>query len=118
MQHPSARLIDDAVTEAAVALDLLADFFDGDVGKRILAALRGGLLDRHSGAFHDLLGNADELAVLADLPLVALACRHPLDFVHPTPRRTGAIAKTLDTSALQRFGEATNQARDDAHHIP
>ena len=88
------------------------------VSKHILAARLVGLLQHYSCAFHDLLDNADELAVRPRLLLVALPRRHALDFVHPTPRRTGSIAKTLDTSALQRLGEAADQARDHAHHVP
>src|SRR2546430_1834420 len=41
-----------------------------------------------------------------------------LDRLHPTPRRTPAIAKSLDSSQFQCFGQAPNQARDDTHHIP
>ena len=52
------------------------------------------------------------------LLLVALARGHPLDLIHPTPRRSPAIAKPLDSSQFQRFGQAPNQARDDTHHIP
>ena len=100
VQHAAARLIDHTAPQTTIVLDLLADFFDGHVGKHVLAARLAGLLEHHSCAFHDLLGNADELAICPRLLLVALPCRHALDFVHPTPRRTRAIAKTLDTSAV------------------
>ena len=105
-------------SQTTIVLDVLADFFDGHVGKHILAARLAGLLERHSCAFHDLFGNADELAICPGLLLVALPRRHALDLVHPTPCRTRAIAKTLDTSQFQRLAEASDQAGDDAHHIP
>ena len=99
-------------------LDVFADFFQGRVGQRILAARLAGLLKLHSGAFHNLLGNADERAICPGLLLMALPCRHPLNLVHATPCRTRAIAKTLDVSQFLRLAEATDQAGDDAHHVP
>ena len=68
--------------------------------------------------FHDLLGNADEHAVCPGLLLVTLPRRHALDLVHPPPRRACAVAKPLDSSQVQRFGQTADQAGDDAHHIP
>ena len=49
---------------------------------------------------------------------MALPGRHALDLVHPAPRRARAVAKTLDSSRFQRFGQTADQARDDADHIP
>ena len=65
------------------------------------------------------LGNADELAVSPSLLLVALPRRHPLDLVHPTPCRTRAIAKTLDTrssSALPRRPTKRVTTRTTSHN--
>src|SRR4249919_3739825 len=112
IEHAAARLIDHLASQTTIVLDVLADFFNGHVGEHILAARLAGLLERHSCAFHDLLGNADELAICPGLLLVALPRRHPLDLVHSTPCRTRAIAKTLDTSQFQRLAEASDLARD------
>jgi hypothetical protein len=38
--------------------------------------------------------------------------------LHPTPRRSRPISEALDTPASQRFGEATDRARDHANDIP
>ena len=99
-------------------LDLPAQLFDRHVGKHILAARLAGLLECHSRVPHDRFGNSDELAVCPGLPLLALPRRHALDLVHPTPRRTCAIAESLDTPQLQRLGQTANQPRDDAHYVP
>jgi hypothetical protein len=48
----------------------------------------------------------------------ALLWGHPLNLLHPTPRRSRPISETLDTPASKRFGEVTYQARDDANEIP
>src|SRR5438132_2378965 len=64
---------------------------------------------------HNLFGNTDEHAICRGLLLVALPRGHPLDRLHPTPRRTPAIAKPLDSSQFQCFGQAPNQARDAPH---
>jgi hypothetical protein len=50
--------------------------------------------------------------------LMALLWGHRLNLLHSTPRRSRPIPKALDTSASQRFGEATDQACDDANDIP
>src|SRR5947209_81436 len=118
IEHAAARLIDHLASQTTIVLDVLADFFDHHVGKQILAERLAGVLKCHSCTFHDLLGNADELAICAGLLLAALPRRHPLDLVHPTPCRTPAIAKTLDTSQFQQLAEASDQACDDAHDIP
>jgi len=67
---------------------------------------------------HDLLANADELAVCPGLLLLALPHGHPLDLLHPPPRRSRPISEPLDTPAVHRCGEAIDQPRDDANHIP
>jgi len=56
------------------------------------AAHLAGLCKRRSRVPHDLFGNTDEHAVFPGLLLVALARGHPLDLIHPTPRRSPAIA--------------------------
>jgi hypothetical protein len=99
-------------------LDLLARLRDHQIGDHIFSARFAGLPERRSCAFDDLLGNADELAVFSGLMLMALLWGHPLNLLHPTPRRSRPISETLDTSASQRFGEVTDQARDNANDIP
>jgi hypothetical protein len=42
-------------SETTIVFDVLADFFNGYVGKHILAARLAGLRKHHSCAFHDLL---------------------------------------------------------------
>src|SRR5450755_4596528 len=101
VEHTAARLIDHTVSKATEVLDLLA-----------------GLMKRRSRAFDDFPGNADELAVCPGLLLLALPCGHPLDLLHPTPRRSRPISEPLDPPASQRFGKATDQARNDANDIP
>src|SRR5271165_3984251 len=117
-EHTAASLIDHPASQAAKVLDLLARLRDDEVGKHVLAARLAGVLEGRSRAFHDLRGNADEFAVCPGLLPLALPRRHPLDFVHPTPCRTRPISEPLDTPALQCCGEASDQARDNANHIP
>src|SRR3984893_16341881 len=99
-------------------LDLLARLRDSQIGDYIFAARFAGLLQRRSCAFDDFLGNANEFAICRGLLLLALPCGHPLNLLHPSPRRSRPISEPLDTPALQRCDEATNEARDDANHIP
>src|ERR1700674_1997092 len=118
VEHTAARLIDDTGSQAPKVLDLLARLRNRQVGDQIFAARFAGLPKRRSCAFDELLGNTDELAVFPGLMLVALLWSHPLNLLHPTPRRSRPISETLDTAASQRFGEATDQARNDANDIP
>src|SRR5450631_248323 len=118
VEHTAARLIDHTVSKATEVLDLLARLRDRQIGDHIFAARFAGLMKRRSRAFDDFPGNADELAVCPGLLLLALPCGHPLDLLHPTPRRSRPIPKPLDTPASQHFGEATDQARDDANDVP
>src|SRR3984893_18817704 len=111
VEHAAARLIDHMASKSAIVLDVLAYVFDGDVGKHILAARLAGLLKHHSCAFRNLLDNADELAICPGLRFIALPRRHALDLVHPTPCRTRAIAKTLDTSLFQSIAAPSDPAR-------
>src|SRR5262249_12382604 len=60
----------------------------------------------------------DERAVCPDLALLPLPCGHALDLLHPTPSCARAIAKTLETSKVDRFGQVTDRARDHAYHVP
>ncbi len=97
LEHPTAGLIDDAVTQSTVALDLLSQLLDRQRGKQDFAAHLPGTPQRRSRPFHDLLGNADELAILAGLPLAPLRYGHPLESLHPPACCARAVAKTLDT---------------------
>src|SRR5258708_33638090 len=77
-----------------------------DAGAKALAALEL------------LLGNAEQFAIWRRLLILTLPCGHPLKLLHPAPRRSRPISETPDTSASQRRGELTDQARDDANDIP
>ncbi len=99
-------------------LDLPAQFLDGHVGEHVLAAHRAGPLEPRACVSYDLPGNVDEHPVCTGLLLVTLPRRHALDLVHPAPRRARAVAKALDSSQFQRFGQTADQACDDADHIP
>src|SRR5216683_1993830 len=100
------------------ALSARKTLWPNSIGDHIFSARFAGLLERRSCAFDDLLGNADKLSVCPGLMLLALPCGHPLDLLHPTPRRSCPISAPPDTPALQRCGKATDQARDDANDIP
>src|ERR1700716_2114420 len=118
VENAAARLIDHTGSQATKVLDLLAYLRHSQVGDHIFAARFAGLPERRSCAFDDLLGNADEFAVFSPLLVVPLRRGHPLDCQHPPSCRARAIAKPLDTPALHRFGEAADQARNHAYHIP
>jgi hypothetical protein len=96
-REAAARLIDHTGSQATKVLDLLARLRDSEIGNHIFSARFAGLPERRSCAFDDLLGNADELAVCPGLMLLALPCGHPLDLLHPTPRRSRPISEPLDT---------------------
>src|SRR6266571_1316547 len=93
IEHPTARLVNDAAAQTAEMLDL------------------------RSCAVDHLVGNADELAICAGLLLLPLLRGHPLDFLHPTPRRTPTISEAPDTPPYS-LAEAADQARDYPHDIP
>jgi hypothetical protein len=113
VEHTAARLI-----SHTGVLDLLARLRDRQIGDHIFAARFAGPPERRSCTFDDLLGDADELTICPSLLLLALPRCHSLDLLHPPPRRSRPISEPLDTPALQRCGEATDQAPDDANDIP
>ena len=115
--HSAARLIDHTVSQFAVAIDLLTQLLDRQIGKRVLAASLPGLNECRSSLFNDLLGNSNEFTIFADLLMLSLCRRHPLDCLHPPPRCARAIAKTLDRP-LNRFLEPADEAGDHTDHIP
>src|SRR5215472_14025128 len=118
IEHTAARLIDHTSPEVTKVLDLLACLRDSQFGDCILAARFCSSPKRRSCAFDNLLGNADELSVGPSLMFLALSCGHPLNLLHPAPRRSRPIPKTLDTPASKPRGQVTDQTRDDTHHIP
>src|SRR4030088_3315510 len=118
VEHTAARLIDDTGSQATKVLDLLARLRDRQIGDHIFSARFAGLPKRRSCAFDDLFGNADEFAAFPGLMLMALLWGHPLNLLHPTPRRSRPVPETLDSRALQRCGEPTDQAREAAKDIP
>src|SRR5207245_2227590 len=98
IEHATPRLVDDTISQPAKVLDLSAQFLDGHVCEHVLAAHLASPFERYARIPHDLLGNADEHTVCPGLLLMALPRRHALDLVHPAPRRTRAVAKSLDSS--------------------
>src|SRR5215470_5519784 len=118
VEHAAACLIDDAASQIRIMCDLAADIGDGDIGKHVFATRRAGVLKHNMGTLDNLLGNTDERAVCPDLALLPLPCGHALDLLHPTPSCARAIAKTLETSKVDRFGQVTDRARDHAYHVP
>src|SRR6266702_5692662 len=73
--------------------------------------------ESRSCALHHLLGNADELAILAGLSLLPLRRGHPLEGLHPPPCRPRAIAKTLDPP-IDHGRQPPDQASDHTHDVP
>src|SRR3981189_777954 len=109
--HTAARLIDHAGSQLAKVLDLLARLRDSQFGNLIRAARFTGLPQHRLRAVDDFFGNPDEFAICRGLLFLALPGGHPLNLLHPAPRRPRPIPETLDTPALQRCGEATDQPR-------
>src|SRR5262249_51852692 len=104
LEHATAGFIDDAVSQTTVVVDLAPPFIECQVRRHLLGAGFARGPQPPSGPLHDLLGNADELAILATLLRLSLRRRHPLYCQHPPPRRTRAIAKTLDPRNLRFLG--------------
>src|SRR6266576_6444883 len=109
VEHTAARLINHTVSKTTKVLDLFARFRDSQIGDHIFAARFAGPPERRSCTFDDLLGDADELTVCPGLMILALPCGHPLDLLHPAPRRSRPISEPLDTPALQRCGKPADQ---------
>lgn len=72
VEHTAARLIDHTGSQFTKVLDLLARLSDSQFGDHICAARFTGMPERRSCAVDNLLGNADEIAISRDLPLLAL----------------------------------------------
>src|SRR6516225_7088440 len=96
LEHATTGLIDHAFSEPTVVLDLAPQLLECQLRRHVLGADFASVPQPPSGPLHDLLGNADELAIFATLLRLSLRRRHPLDCQHPPPRRARAIAKTLD----------------------
>src|SRR6266576_1066429 len=109
VEHTAARLIRHTNSQSTKVLDLLARLRDRQIGDHIFAARFAGPPERRSCTFDDLLGNADEFAICRGLLLLALPCGHPLNLLHPAPRRSRPISEPLDTPALQRCGKPADQ---------
>src|SRR5215467_1491231 len=117
-EYTAACLIDHSVCQAAVVLNLFSQLSDSYVSDDVFSARLASFLKSQSRTFNDLLGNADAFAIFANQVVAPLRRGHPLDFIHPAPCRASAVAEPLDTPTFEQFGEATDQARDDAHRIP
>jgi hypothetical protein len=117
-EHTAARLIDHTSPEVTKVLDLLACLRDSQLSDCIFAVRFCSLPKRRPCTVDNLLGNTDELSIGLGLMVLALPCGHPLKLLHPPPRRSCPIPKTLDTPASKRRGQVTDQTRDDTHHIP
>jgi len=77
-------------------LDLAAQLLDRHLGNRVCGANPASMPQTASGALHDFVGDADELAISSPLMPPSLRRCHPLDRLHTPARRESAIAKTLD----------------------
>ena len=87
--------------------DLLAQGLDVQGGEQVLAAHRSGIVKRHPGTRHHLLGKANQRPVgrgLLGSGALTLPRRHALNLIHAPMRSTRAIAKTRDAPQLQRLG--------------
>src|SRR5262245_24890397 len=118
VEYAAACLINDPGCQNTIVRDLLANACNSQAGKYVFAARLAGALNDPMRIPHNLLGNTDERPVCPGLTLLPLPAGHTLDLLHPAPRRARVIAKTLDTPPFHGFGQVTNRARDDAHHVP
>ena len=101
--------------------DLLAQGLDVQGVEQVLAAHRSGIVKRHPGTRHHLLGNANQRPVgrsLSRSSALTLLRRHALNLIQAPMRSTRAIAKTRDASQLQRLGKPAEEPREDPHHVP
>src|SRR5215471_5019838 len=118
IEHAAARLIDDTASQVTIVRDRVTDIRDGQIGKHVLAVRRTGVLKYHLCPLYNLLGNGDERAICLPLLPVPLSCGHALDLLHPTPSRTSAITKTLETSMIQRCSQVAHHPRDHPYRVP
>ena len=98
-------------------LDLAPQLLECQLRRHVLGADFASMPQSPSGPLHDLLGNADKLAIFATLLRLSLRRRHPLYCQHSPPSCARAIAKTLDWP-LDCVGQPTHQPGHDPHHIP
>jgi hypothetical protein len=117
LKHAAAALIDDAGAELAVVIDLPSKLADDNVIHQVQTAFIFCLFEYPSGILYNLLGDPDELAIFALLLGVALPRCHPLDLLHPTPRRACAVSKIIDPLG-KNLSETTDEPGDDSHDIP
>ena len=110
-EHAAAGLVDDAICQAAIVLDLFAQRGDGQVVEQVLAAGVSGLLERRSGACHDFLGDADELAVLGGL-LPEAAAWGVIRWIACMRRRAARVRLRKPSNAAPAAAEPAEQARD------
>ena len=73
LKHAAAALIDDAVAELAVVIDLPSKLADDNVVHQVNSALIFGLFEYPSGIVDDLLGDPNKLAIFVLLLVVALS---------------------------------------------
>ena len=116
LKHAAAGLVDDAVAELAVVIDLASKLADDNVVHQVEAALVFGLFEHPSGVLYDLFRNPNQLAILSLLPVAFLRC-HPLDLLHPAPCRACAVGKSLDPF-WENLSETTDEPGDDPHDVP
>ncbi len=72
VEHPTARLIEDALPEVTMTVDLLAKRIDGNVAHQIDPPDSLSLSERLASVFYDLRGDADELAIFGHQLFLAL----------------------------------------------
>ncbi len=97
LEHSAAGLIDDAIGEAAVMLELLAEGFDQDGALSIGAAHPLGILDDLPSSLDNPAGELDQLAVLGNLLIVPLPGSQPLKLLH-TPSRLARVIGEVDAA--------------------
>jgi len=117
LKHAAPALIDDAVAELAVVIDLSSKLANDQVVHQVKTALIFCLFKYPSGIVDDLLGDPDELAIFVLLPIMPLPRGHALDLLHPTPRRACAVRKVIDSVGKNLF-KTTDEPRENSHHIP
>ena len=116
LKHAAPALIDDAVAELAVVIDLSSKLANDQVVHQVKTALIFCLFKYPSGIVDDLLGDPDELAIFVLLPIMPLPRGHALDLLHPTPRRACAVRKIIDPVGKNLF-KTTDEPRENSQSL-
>ena len=95
-QHAATCLIDDALSETAIVFDLAAQFLCRRLRNRVYQANFVSVPQTGTGGRHNFLCDVNKLAIFCPLMPLSLRRCHPLQRLHASASRAGAIAKTLD----------------------